>query len=145
MSDQTPYERTVVEEPAVVRREEVRVREGGNAGWWIAALVAVVAVVALMFAFTGNRPSEADLQAARDTGRAEAMLDNASRQAQLAAESASQASREAADRAASVTESAAAQAQAAADRAAANTEAAAANVGEAAEDAAATVDPDAPQ
>lgn len=144
MSNQDPYvERTVTETPSTVRREEVRAgggrSEGSNAGWWVAALVAVIAIVGLFFVFNANTAGEADLQAARETGRAEAMLDNATAQAQQAAADASRASSNAAASMAAAGQSAADSAATAAERTAEATEQAASNAGQAAEDAAATV------
>lgn len=95
----TSYERTP--DTVVVRRDR------GAAGWWIAALVAVVAVAILAYMLTANR-NAADLQAARDQGRAEASLDAATASAQMAAAQATQAARSATDRAAEATQAAAA-------------------------------------
>ncbi|MDP3173760.1 MAG: hypothetical protein Q8M88_04940, partial [Phenylobacterium sp.] len=75
-SPNEPYvERRVIEEPAVVRRDVVEApRAASNAGWWVAALVAIVAVAALLFMFNGGRTTDADLQAARDSGRTEVLM-----------------------------------------------------------------------
>jgi len=127
MSNDGDYvERTVVE-PTTVRREEVRVtRESSNAGWWIAALVAIVAIVGVIF-LMNNSSDQADLQAARDQGMTEATLANAASNAQTAAMQASDAARNAADSTARATEHAA-------QAAAANTAAAAQNTADAAAD-----------
>jgi hypothetical protein len=119
--------RTIVEQPGVIRREEVvRTTERSSTGWWIATLVAVIAVMGLIFLYT-SRPGQADLQAATDAGRAQAAVENAATQAQAAATSASVASANAADSMARTTQvaadnakAAAANTAAAADRAAAN-------------------------
>lgn len=138
-------ERTVVEQPAVIRREEVRVREGGGAtGWWIATIVAVVAVMGLIFVYA-NRPGDADLQAAQDAGRAQAAVENAAAQAQSAAQSASAASANAADSMARSTQAAAASAGASADRAAQAADSAATTASNAASNAAAEAAPENPQ
>jgi len=107
-----------------VQREVVQ-KSGGSAGWWVAGIVAIVALVGMFFIFGGANTDEADLEMARDTGRAEAMIENAAASAQTAAAEAAESSRAAAE---SVADSAAA--------AAAATEEAAANTAEAAQDAA---------
>jgi hypothetical protein len=56
-----------------------------NAAWWIAAVVALVAVVGALVFLSGARPSPAKLQAARDQSRAEEQIDDAAFGAQLAA------------------------------------------------------------
>ncbi len=143
MSNQDPYvERTVTEGPATVRREEIRTvepRQGSSAGWWVAALVALMAVIGLFFVFNSNGASETDLQAARENGRAEAILDTATAQAQQAAADASQASANAAASMASAGQSAADSAATAADRAAEATQSAAATATDAAQDAQAEI------
>jgi hypothetical protein len=121
--------RTIIEEPAVIRREEVRTTERSSTGWWIATIVAVIAVMGLIFLYT-SRPGEADLQAAQDAGRAQAAVENAATQAQAAANSASVASANAADSMARSTQAAADNAKAAADRTAQAADQAAANVSE---------------
>jgi len=134
-----PYvEKTVVEQPTIIRREEVRVERSSSAGWWIAALVAIIAVVGLFFVFNSGTTREGELQAARESGRSQAMLDNATTQAQTAAAAASAASRDAADSVAMATRSAADNASAAAERTAEAGRAAAANAGEVGEDASTT-------
>ena len=86
MTDQDPIvERTIIDRPVVVRRELIRT--GGTAGWWVAALVALVAIASLVFLYD-QPPSGAQLQAAQDQGRAQAAVDDASVQAQTAAQSA---------------------------------------------------------
>ena len=142
-----PYvEKTITEGPATVRREEVRTNtgttsSGSNAGWWIAALVAIVAIVGLFFVFNSSTTDEGDLLAARESGRSEATLDSATAQAQSAAADASAASRDAAAGVASATRSAAENAGAAAERSAQAAESAAVSAGDAAADAAATTEP----
>jgi hypothetical protein len=130
-----PYvERTVIEEPAVIRREVAREPAGMSTGWWIAALVAVLAVVGALYLFNNNR-NDAELQAARDAGRTEAMLDNAAANAQQAALSATRASRDAADTVARSGVMAANNARQAAAQTAQNTRDTAANAADAATDA----------
>lgn len=124
--------RTTIEQPGMIRREEVRT-ERSSTGWWIATIVAVVAVMGLIFLYT-SRPGEADLQAATDAGRAQAAVENATTQAQAAATSASVASANAADSMARSTEAAANSAKAAADRTAQAADQAAANVSDTVQD-----------
>jgi len=105
------YERTTVtHEP-----ETVVVRRGGSsAGWWVAAIVAIVAIFGVIFMVNASNSNTDDaLQAARDQGAAEATLGNATANAQQAASSAALAAQDAAGNAARATESAA---QAAAQR-----------------------------
>jgi hypothetical protein len=136
-----PYvERTVVEQPATVRTEysaAPAARGSGAAGWWIAALVAVVAIVGLVFMFNNNSTST-DLQAATDAGRSQAMMETATAQAQSAAQAASEASANAASSMAASTQAAADSARNAADRtaeAAQDTAAAASDAAQEATDA----------
>jgi hypothetical protein len=99
-----------IERTTVVRdtpERVVEVHRGSSAGWWIAALVAIVAIVAVAFLYMNNTSTQADLQAARDQGIAEANLANAAASAQQAAATAAQASQDAAAGAARATESAA--------------------------------------
>jgi len=125
LEDEPHVTRTVIEEPATVRREDVRT-ERSSTGWWIATIVAVIAVMGLIFLYT-SRPGDADLQAATDAGRAQAAVENAATQAQNAANSASAASANAADSLARSTQAAADNAKAAADRTAQSADQAAAN------------------
>ena len=120
------YVERTTEGPTTVRREEVHVVRGSNnAGWVIAAVVVVLAIVGA-FAFMSQN-SQSDLQAARDQGAAQAQVDNAASSAQTAANQAAQSAQTAVSSNAQATESAA---SAAADRAA--------NVADKARDAAAT-------
>lgn len=135
LENEQRVERTIVEQPAVIRREEVRGRESGGAtGWWIATIVAVVAVMGLIFLYTNSRPGEADLQAAQDAGRSQAMMESAAAQAQSAAQSASAASANAADSMARSTQAAADSAKAAADRTAQAAQDAASNASDTVQD-----------
>jgi hypothetical protein len=115
---------TVPETPATV--------DTGNAGWWIAAAVALVAVVGLFFLFTAqNRESE--LQAARQQGATQASLDAVAAETRAAAAQAHEAAQ--AEVTSRTTRRAAeAAAQAAADQ----TTREAQYAGQAAQDAAAT-------
>lgn len=81
-------------------------KERGAAGWWLAALVAVIAVAIVGYMLSANR-NQSDLQAARDQGAAEATLDAATASAQMAAAQATQAARSATDQAAQATDAAA--------------------------------------
>ena len=135
MSDEDYVERTTVtDETGTVRREEVRVRESAT-GWWVAALIALVAIVGVFLMVNANNADrDAELQAARDQGMAEAAMANASADAQAAAAQASLAAQSAMESTARATEQAAASAQAAARE----TAEAARNTADAAQDAAAT-------
>lgn len=117
MNPNDPYvERTVIEQPAVVRREvEPAPRGGSSAGWWIAGLVAVVAIFGAV-ALVNNR-NATDLQAAREAGRTEAMVDSATADAQRAAAAATGAASSAAGSMASAADSASSAAQSTADNA----------------------------
>ena len=126
------YERTTVTDAPT---ERVVVRSGSSAGWWVAAIVAIVAIFGVIFMINqSNANDDAALQAARDQGAAEATLGNATANAQAAASNAAQAAQDAAGNAARATESAA---QAAAQR----TQAAADNAADAARDVS-TTEPD---
>ena len=131
MSNDGDYVERTVEGPTTVRREEVRVTRGsGAAGWWIAALVAIVAIVGVIF-LMNNTSTQNDLQNARNEGAAQQALSTAATDAQAAATQATQAAQDAARSTAQTTETAA---QAAADR----TAAAAQTATDAAQDAATT-------
>jgi uncharacterized iron-regulated membrane protein len=113
MTDDSDYVERTIEEPTTLRREEVRVTHGSNnAGWWIAALVAIVAIVGVIFVIN-NGSTPADLQNARNEGAAQQALSTAASDAQVAASRATQAAQDAAHSTAQATETAA---QAAADR-----------------------------
>jgi hypothetical protein len=60
-------------------------RKSNATVWWIAAVVAIVAVIGAFVLLSGARPSPAKLQATRDQGRAEAQIDDAAYSAHLAA------------------------------------------------------------
>lgn len=122
MSNDGDYVQRTVEEPVTIQREEIRLVSGSsNAGWWIAALVAIVAIAGVIF-FMNNASSEADLQSARNQGAAEQALSTAAGNAQMAASQATQAAQDAARSTAQATETAA---RAAADRTAQAADAAA--------------------
>ena len=131
MTNDGDYVERTIEEPGTLRREEVRITRGSNnAGWWIAALVAIVAIVGVIFLMNGS-PTQTDLQNARNEGAAQQAMTNAASDAQVAASQATQAAQDAAHSTAQATETAA---QAAADR----TTQAARTASEASQDAAAT-------
>jgi hypothetical protein len=114
MSNDGDYVERVVETPTTVRTKEVRVvRERSSAGWWIAALVAIVAIVGVIFLLNGGMNSQTDLQAARDQGAAQAQAENAVAGAQTAASQAAQSAQVAVENSARASETAA---RAAADR-----------------------------
>lgn len=114
--------------PPTERVIEVR-REGNTAGWLVAGVVAVVAVVAVTFMLT-SRPNDLtqdQLVQAQEQGRAAGVIEGAqstvaasAQQAQLAAESAARQAGDAADAARRETERAAASASDAAQDAADN-------------------------
>ncbi len=146
MSDheRTTVEREVRSDAPRVERESVRetgevhvVRESNSAAWWVAALVAIVALAGLFWLFSSNQTDVADLEAAREAGRIEAMNETAAMQAQSAAVAAQQASSQATESMVRATEQAAANAAAASEAAARETQAAAASAADAAQDAAA--------
>lgn len=110
--------RTVTDRPAgreEVRETQVTTSGTGNAGWWIAAVVALFAVIGLVFLFMNQNQTD-QLQAAHDRGVAEARLDAATADAQRSAVQASQAAQAAADSTARASRRAAEAAQAAADQ-----------------------------
>jgi len=134
MSDNHDYvERTTVRETPVVVRSS-------NAGWWIAAIVAIIAVAGLLFVFT-TQNRDSDLQAARDQGAAQASLAAATTDAQRAAVQASSAAQTAVDSSAHATQHAAEAAQSAASQ----TAQAAQNAGDATRDATTQEPPAQPQ
>jgi FtsZ-interacting cell division protein ZipA len=137
MSD---YERVrETESPEGVRRErdEVIVRRDGLAGWWIAAVVAIVAVVGLLFIFSSQSRQD-ELQAAREQGVAQARLESATTDAQQAAMQATQSAQSAVDSSARATQRAAEAAQHAADQTAQQAQAAAESATDTARDASTT-------
>lgn len=145
-NEERRVEREVRGGPAYVQREEIRetgqvhvIRENNTVAWWLAALVAVVALVGLLWLFNADRQQVADIEAAREAGRAEAMMDVTTAQAQSAALAAQEASRATSENLARATEAAAADAAAASRQAAQEAQAAAASVSDAAQDAAAEV------
>lgn len=150
-NEERSVEREVRTGPEYVQREEVRqsgpvhvVRESNAAAWWVAALVATIAVIAMVWLFTSGRQQTAEIEAAREAGRAEAMMDVTAAQAQSAALAAQEASRSTTQSLARATEMAAADAAAASRQAADEAQAAAANVSDAAQDAAAEASVTAP-
>jgi hypothetical protein len=141
MANEGEFERTTVRRTPA-GREEVREVQGttrstGAAGWWISAIVAIVAVVGLIFVFTSQNRAD-QLQAAREQGAAQANLDNAAAAAQQSAAQASQAAQAAVDSTARASQRAAEAAQAAANQTVRQAQAA----GDAAQNAS-TTEPDA--
>lgn len=138
-NDGDEVERTAVRQTPGGREEVYETRVTGvrssNAGWWVAAIVAIVAVVGLIFLFSSQNRAD-ELQAARDQGAAQANLDNSAAEAQRAALGASQAAQSAVDSTARASQRAAQAAQAAADQTV--RQAQAENAGQAAQNAAAT-------
>lgn len=128
MAERDIYTREpITERPVEIRRD--------NTGWWVAALVAIVALVGMFFIFGAQRTSDQELIAARETGRAEAALETATVQAQAAAQSASAAATTATASVARATEDAAQNASAAAQETAQATEDAAVSASDAASEA----------
>jgi len=111
--DQNPERR----DPPPVQREVVHHKSSG-AGWWVAGIVAIVAIAGLIFIFGAGGADEGDLELARETGRAEAVIANAADSAQQAAAEAAESSAAAADAIAENTEAAAENTAAAVDNAA---------------------------
>jgi hypothetical protein len=131
MSNDRDYVERTIETPTTVRQETMRVvRTPSSAGWWIAAVVAIVAIVGVIF-LMNNGTSTTDLQAARDQGAVQAQTDSAATGAQMAAAQAAQSAQSAAESNARTNDVAA---RAAADRSAAPAH----NVAAASRDAAAT-------
>jgi uncharacterized membrane protein len=131
MSNDRDYVERTIETPTTVRQETMRVvRTPNSAGWWIAAVVAIVAIVGVIF-LMNNGTSTTDLQAARDQGAVQAQTDSAATGAQMAATQAAQSAQSAAESNARTNDVAA---RAAADRSAATAN----NVAAASRDAAAT-------
>jgi hypothetical protein len=107
----------VVAEPTVVHTTEVR---ESNAAWWIGALVAIVAILAVVFLVTRSPATDdADISSALEQGRAQGALE-ATQQGLSDAQAA-------ASRAADDAARAAAETREAASRAAANAAEATAN------------------
>ncbi|WP_333588185.1 hypothetical protein [Phenylobacterium sp.] len=104
-------------DPPPATREVVH-KSGGYAGWWVAGLVAIVAIVGLVFLFSNGGANDADLEMARDAGRAEAVVASAADSAQRAANQAAESSAAAADAVARNAEAAADNAAEATDNAA---------------------------
>jgi len=112
--------------PPPERRVEVRESNGGSAGWLIAGMIAIVAVIAVGFLLM--RPASTDpnqIQQAQEQGRQAGLVEGAqgaAQNAQIAAENAARDARSTADQVRRDTEQAAANAsqsaQNAADRAA---------------------------
>jgi len=125
-NDREYVERTTVRETPVTERSSA-------AGWWIAAIVAIIAVAGLLFVF-GNQNSQDELQAARDQGAAQASLSAAATEAQRAAAQASQSAQSAVDSTARASHRAAESAQNAANQTAKSAQ----DAGDAARDASAT-------
>ena len=132
-NDGEHIERTTVTD-APTGRETVReltpTAARNSAGWWVAAIVAIVAVIGVVM-MLNHQTSEAELQAARDQGMAQANLATATTNAQQAAVQASQAAQTAVASTAQASQRAAEAAQAAAVQTAQN----AMSAGEAAQDA----------
>lgn len=119
-------------ERTTVRETPVPVRSS-NAGWWIAAIVAIIAVAGLLFIFN-TQDRQAELQAARDQGAAQASLSAAATDAQRAAAQASQSAQSAVDSTTRASQRAAEAAQSAANQTAKTAK----DAGDAARDASAT-------
>ncbi|HEY8572600.1 hypothetical protein [Phenylobacterium sp.] len=136
MSDDQVERTIITDETGAVRQEVVRVRENST-GWWVAALIGLIAIIGVFFVVTANTgTTEAELQAAREQGMAEAALANATADAQMAAVQASQAAQSTMDSTARASEIAAANAQAAAQQAAQQAAQTAQSAAEAAQNAA---------
>lgn len=89
---QTPPPQT----PPVERHVEIRERNGGGAGWLIAGMIAIVAVIAVGFLLmrpTG--PDQNQLQQAQEQGRQAGLIEGAQGAAQTAQTAAETAARDA--------------------------------------------------
>lgn len=109
MPHRTEMRRTFGAAPdtTVVRTTEVR---ESNLGWWLAALVAIVAILAVVFMVTRPVNTSDQVSAALEQTRAQQAIENA----QATAAQAQMAANDAAQRAAAATAAAAARSQAAA-------------------------------
>lgn len=122
MSNDQDYVERTLDAPPTVSAEAVQAARAPNtAGWWIAALVAIVAVVGAIYLLSGAQPSPAKLQAAHDQGVAEAQIDDAAYGAQLSAAHAAKSAEAAATSRARATETAARAAASSADATAQDT------------------------
>jgi hypothetical protein len=107
----------VVAEPTVVHTTEVR---ESNAAWWIGALVAIVAILAVVFLVTRSPATDdADISSALEQGRAQGALE-ATQQGLSDAQAAASRAADDASRAAAETREAASRAAANAAEATAN-------------------------
>jgi hypothetical protein len=76
MSDHQDYLERTLDAPAHVAMAKIqKARNPHTAIWWIAAVVAVAAVVGAIFILRTSRPSTEKLQAAHDQGVADVRLD----------------------------------------------------------------------
>ena len=116
-------EKIVFEQPTILRSDSAAEtsRRSGDVGWWIAAIVALVAIVGVIFMFNTSTPRESDLQAAAEAGRSQAMMESATLQAESAVQAANQATAIAAIRTTQATQAAADSANATVERAARET------------------------
>lgn len=135
MSQDNDFRQTVVDDPVSGLRERTTTISGSSpTGWWVAAAIAVVAIIGLFFMFGRDRASDSEIQAAVDSARAQAAVEQANAATQAAAAQASMATQSAVDSMSRAGEVAAANASAAAARA----EAAAVSAQDAAANAATT-------
>jgi hypothetical protein len=85
MSDHQDYLERTLDAPAHVAMAKIeKARNPHTAIWWIAAAVAVAAVVGALFILRTTRPSAQALQAAQSQGAATARVDAVSHGPQLA-------------------------------------------------------------
>lgn len=83
------------EPQTTIRHEEVHIEQPRRSGgWWVAGLLAIALAAGAAYLFT--QTNQSNLQAARDSGRAEAMVNNALSQAQSATNDARRATADAA-------------------------------------------------
>ena len=107
-------------DPTIIHTTEVR---ESNAAWWIGALVAIVAILAVVYLVTrAPTTSEDDLATALEQGRMQGALESTQANLSAAQESANLAAQRAADATTRAADSAAIATQRAADAAAAATE-----------------------
>jgi hypothetical protein len=86
VSNDQDYVERILDAPPKVSIKAIEAARGpGTTGWWIAAAVAVIAVIGAIVLLSAARPSPAALQPSHDPARAEARNDAVAQGAQRAA------------------------------------------------------------